>query len=602
MNETITAMYKTSNTLLNSLAAVIAATLVFPSATWAQYQQPPQYRQRRQFQRPAQFQQYAQPVNAQPVNARPRRMGPRPAIPASYLTPDQKQLLQLLRQGKEEEARDFLLKAVPKAKGTPSEGELYYLLALVEDRADDYKSELKYLKKVQELDSTAGSADTRRQMLIAKRIASCYYKMHDLDNAIAQYKVALMIDKTLTASDPTLSNLLESTMGCLVADKKYSEAQIYGEQLLQVTRSRAMSGNVLDLTIYFWAQLEMLNIYNNLKNEERRQQLRVSSIDLLNQLMAYRAERELQGAMPTPNAVRRTFMTEYIKANSPRSLSEFLWLANEFPSYTLPLIEWPAVNGRPKAVVLCVHGLGLENRAFTNFGRLMAQRGYTVLAMDVRGFGSWATTKGVDEASFDDSLTDIGSLIQLIKQRSPALPLFILGESMGGGIALRAGAEYPNQFQGIIASVPSAERYNEKAMTLKVAANFLKGADKDFDISSMVADKATSDPELQKLWELDPKAKLDMSPMELMKFDSFMNTTVKKCKDITKTPVLIAQGLKDRLVKPEGTVEMFKNVQSEDKTLLIIGDAEHLMFETERISPVLTDLVGSWLDNHLQLK
>ncbi len=524
---------------------------------------------------------------------------PRQASPISTLTPDQKQLLQLLQQGKEDQALDFLLKAVPQAKGTPSEGELYYLLALVEDRANDYKSCLKYLKKVQELDATAG-ADTRRQMLVVKRLGSCYYKLHDLDNAIAQYKVALMLDKTLSPNDPILASLLESTMGCLVADKKFSEAQVYGEQLLQVTGSRSMSGNLPELTAYFWAQLEMLNVYNNLKNEQARQQLRVSSMDLLNKLMAYRAQRELQGNLPAPNMVRRMLLGDYIRANNPRSLAEYLWLASEFHFHTLPLIEWPATDGRPKGVVLCVHGLGLENRAFTNFGHLMSQRGYTLLAMDVRGFGSWATTKGVDDASFDETLTDIGSLIQVVKQRAPQLPLFILGESMGGGIVLRAGAEYPNQFQGVIASVPSAERYDEKAMTIKVAANFLKGADKDFDISSMVADKATSDPTLQKEWELDPKAKLAMSPMELMKFDAFMDMTVRKCKDITKTPVMIAQGLKDKLVKPEGTVEMFKNVQSEDKTLLMIGDSEHLMFETDKISPVLVDSVSAWLDSHLQ--
>lgn len=570
---------------LSALAVASAAALAPGDGAMAQYQQ-----------QPAPFNPYAPPGNARPM-AMPASRPPAP--PSAYLTADQKQLLQLLQQGKEDQARDLLLKAIPQAKGTASEGELYYLLALVEDRANDYKSELKYLKKVQELDSAAG-ADTRRQMLVSKRIGSCYYKMHDLDNAAAQYKVALMVDKTLSANDPILSSLLESAMGCLVASKKYSEAQVYGEQLLQVAGNRAQSGNITDMTTYFWAQLELLNIYNNLKNEQGRQQLRVSSMDLLNRLMAYRAQREQQGNLPPPNAVRNMFLSEYIRANNPRSLAEYLWLASEFHFHTLPLIEWPAVNGPPKGVVLCVHGLGLENRAFTNFGHQMAQRGYTMLAMDVRGFGSWSTTKGVDEASFDDTLTDIGSLIQVIKQRAPGVPLFILGESMGGGIVLRAGAEYPDQFQGIIASVPSAERYDEKAMTLKVAANFLKGADKDFNISSMVADKATSDPTLQKAWELDPKAKLDMSPAELMKFDAFMNTTARKCKDITKTPVLIAQGLKDKLVKPEGTVDMFKNIQSEDKTILIIGNAEHLMFETDKISPVLTESVSSWLDNHLQ--
>jgi alpha-beta hydrolase superfamily lysophospholipase len=508
--------------------------------------------------------------------------------------------VQLLQEGKEEEGKQFLLKAIPQAKGTPSEAELHYLLAVVEDRENDYKSELKDLQRVLELDKASG-ADNRRQAFVLKRIGDCYYKMHYISNAVAQYKVALMLDKTISPNDPILSSLLEAILGALMADKKYADAQVYGEQLLQVTGNRALSGRSTDIATYFWAQLELLNVYKNAQNQQGYMRLRESTIDLLNRLMTYRAQLEAQGTLPPPEVVRQNFLSEYVRANNPRTLAEYLWLAHEFRTRTLPLIEWPAANGSPKATILCVHGLGLENRAFTAFGHEMAKRGYTVLAMDVRGFGSWAMTKGVDEASFEETISDIGSLIQVIRQRiAPGLPLFLLGESMGGGIALRAGAEYPREFQGIIASVPSAERFEQGQMTLKVAVNFLKGANKDFDIASMVANKATSDPTLQKIWENDPKAKLKMSPIELMKFDGFMRNTVKRCKGITTTPVLILQGLKDKLVKPEGTFEMFQNVQSEDKSILVIGNAEHLMFERESVSPIVIDSVATWLDNHLQ--
>lgn len=526
---------------------------------------------------------------------------PRPAGGAQTLTPAQAQLIQLLAAGKYDDARQFLQKAIGQAKGSVYESELYYQLAVIEYEEEDFKSALKDLQRVMELEQHKIGADPRRKIFVLKRIGDCYYKLNDPANAVTQYKVALLADKTLPHIDPLLGSLLESIVGALVAEKRHSEAQEYGEQLLQVTASRAGTGRTSDIAAYFWAQLELLNVYRETQNEQSEARLEASAVDLLNRLMSYRAKLEMQNQLPPPEMVRTAFLNEYVQDNRPRSLAEYLWLTAEYRTRTLPLIEWPAASGRPKASILCIHGLGLENRAFTNFGKEMSRRGYSVLAMDVRGFGSWTQVKGEDEASFDQTVEDIGGLIGLIKRRNPpGVPLFLLGESMGGGIALRAGATYPNEFQGIVTSVPSAERFQEKQMSLKVAVNFLKGPGKDFDIRSMVADKATSDPVLHKAWENDPKAKLAMSPIELMKFDAFMRTTVRKCKNIKGTPVLILQGLKDKLVKPEGTFEMFKNVEVSDKSILVIGNAEHLMFETENISPILMDSVSTWMDNHLQ--
>ena len=60
----------------------------------------------------------------------------------------------------------------------------------------------------------------------------------------------------------------------------------------------------------------------------------------------------------------------------------------------------------------------------------------------------------------------------------------------------------------------------------------------------------------------------------------------------------MVQGLKDKLVKPQGTYDLFAAVKSDDKTMMIIGDAEHLIFETDNQNVVVLDSLCSWIDKH----
>ncbi len=54
-----------------------------------------------------------------------------------------------------------------------------------------------------------------------------------------------------------------------------------------------------------------------------------------------------------------------------------------------PCLTWLPSSEKPKAVILCVHGLGLHNGTYADFGKRMAGLGYAVYAIDVRGFGSF---------------------------------------------------------------------------------------------------------------------------------------------------------------------------------------------------------------------
>ncbi|HWA69267.1 MAG TPA: alpha/beta fold hydrolase [Rhizomicrobium sp.] len=101
---------------------------------------------------------------------------------------------------------------------------------------------------------------------------------------------------------------------------------------------------------------------------------------------------------------------------------------------SLPLRRWEA--DAPRAVIVALHGMGDYSNAFDSPGKVWAKMGITTLAYDQRGFGAgpnpglWAGA-----AVMRDDLHDA---VAAAHARYPGIPLFALGESMGGAVLLTA--------------------------------------------------------------------------------------------------------------------------------------------------------------------
>ncbi|MBX9692378.1 MAG: alpha/beta fold hydrolase [Cyanobacteria bacterium] len=271
-----------------------------------------------------------------------------------------------------------------------------------------------------------------------------------------------------------------------------------------------------------------------------------------------------------------------------------------------PCQSWINPIGKPQACLLCIHGLGLHSGSYEFFAKEASQHGVAVFAIDVRGFGSWMKAQGREQVNFQSCIEDIKNALESIHSAYPGLPVFILGESMGGAIALRAAAEHPDLVDGLVSSVPAAERFKQGRTSMKVAGHMLAGPNKKFDIGSDIIDQATKNEELKREWKDDPLARMELSPKELIQFQEFMNDNHDYAKKIVDMPVLFVQGTADKLVKPEGTWELFNDVATTDKVFLAVP-SEHLIFEeaqTQDPNQRLQNMrmVSSWLVSKLGLR
>jgi alpha-beta hydrolase superfamily lysophospholipase len=277
-------------------------------------------------------------------------------------------------------------------------------------------------------------------------------------------------------------------------------------------------------------------------------------------------------------------------------VSTDLWNSLESGAKQVPARVWKAER-TPVAILLCVHGLGLHSGYYDALGRVLQTRGITTVAMDVRGFGAWATVSGKEHVKIDDAMRDVAIVSKFLRRMNPGKPIFLLGESMGGAIVLRAVAKYPDLVEGAISSVPAAGRFNAMETAGKVAWHILIRGNSDFNVGADIVKKVTEKEQLRNQWESDRFARLKLPPSEIIAFDTFMKENVQAAAAVVK-PVLITQGDKDKLVKPDSTIKLFRALATNDKNLVLLGDGEHLIFEAGQFSPVLIDSILGWISVH----
>jgi alpha-beta hydrolase superfamily lysophospholipase len=132
---------------------------------------------------------------------------------------------------------------------------------------------------------------------------------------------------------------------------------------------------------------------------------------------------------------------------------------------SLPLRHW-LPDGDPKAIVLAVHGINDYSNAFAMPATQWAKDGIATYAYDQRGFGAapdrgrWVGTYQLD--------ADVAMVSRLLRAKYPHVPLYLLGESMGGAVVITAatgwaGAEKPDA-DGIILVAPAV--WGEQTMNV----------------------------------------------------------------------------------------------------------------------------------------
>jgi len=249
-------------------------------------------------------------------------------------------------------------------------------------------------------------------------------------------------------------------------------------------------------------------------------------------------------------------------------------------------------------VIICVPGFGLQHGSFDEFGKRMAKVGYLVVSYDVRGFGAYTALKARHRIDLLRTLDDLTTSATLLNKEFPKLPIFILGESMGGSVALQFVAFHGDLVDGLIAAVPSAQRSDGWLADIKIGLDLLASPDQVANLESYLVNRVTTNDGLREKWEHDPESRFTITSAELDAYQSFLKRNDKCAKMITRTPVIIFQGLNDLLIRPEGAIKLVREITSPDKDLILIGKSQHLLFEQGQFNDDIISQVSNWMRMH----
>ena len=256
----------------------------------------------------------------------------------------------------------------------------------------------------------------------------------------------------------------------------------------------------------------------------------------------------------------------------------------------IPVRVWPS-HGRPRAVILALHGFGDSRDAWEWPAPILAGADLAVYAPDQRGFGE-APQRGW-WSSTDRMIADAREEAAWLHHMWPDLPLYIMGESMGGAVALRLDeTPNPTPVAGTILVSPAIWRFDPASRAFLAALDFLAPA-WTLDGSALPVHVVPSDnPAALRRLYFDPLT-LHASKLHAVRGLVDLMATARREASQARTPLLVLYGDDDQLV-PSGPMDSFWRALPADARLDMIPAGHHLLLRDRHGGRATQDIV-SWI-------
>jgi len=270
-------------------------------------------------------------------------------------------------------------------------------------------------------------------------------------------------------------------------------------------------------------------------------------------------------------------------------------------STQLQVRVWPAKT--PQRIVIGVHGFNDYSKAFDPLARsLVAELQATVYAYDQRGFGA-NPAPGVWPGA-DRLIEDLREVVSKLRDRHPGLPITVIGESMGGAVALRASTEPPGlSTSQLILKAPALWGAETMPWFQRASLKMLNTVMPDLTLSGRglrtLGIKPTDDPEVSRDLSRDPLFIKETRVSSLVGVTDLMGQALHHPISFPM-PTLVLYGLNDRIIPPAPICSWLTRLEGESSSLpehvrfLIYPEGWHLLTRQLRAAEVIQD-IARWI-------
>lgn len=272
----------------------------------------------------------------------------------------------------------------------------------------------------------------------------------------------------------------------------------------------------------------------------------------------------------------------------------------EHASFTLtsrdgfPLAGHFWIPPHPKAMVAVIHGLGEHSGRYARFARAAAAQNIGVVAIDLRGHGaSFGERTYVDR--FSDYLLDADALMGLARKLAAGLPLFLMGHSMGGAIAMRWVAERQPDLVGLILSSAALKIGNDVSRLLINLAPVISRFAPHLRVKKVEPDLISRDKAEVEAYRKDPLVCHLPTPARTGAELLWAIESNRAAARVQGLPLYLFHGSADLLTDPNGSRELYTLWGCPDKTLRIWPGSRHEALNDLDRDAVMEELFA-WVD------
>jgi acylglycerol lipase len=243
-----------------------------------------------------------------------------------------------------------------------------------------------------------------------------------------------------------------------------------------------------------------------------------------------------------------------------------------------------------RATVVLAHGASEHSGRYAWTAERLAERGYVTYALDHRGHG-----KSEGPRAYVDRMDNlVADLDQLVDMASSGGPLFLLGHSMGGAVALAYTARHQEKLDGLILSAPLAA-LEAASPAQRVAGRVLSLVAPKLGIVPIDSSGVSRDPAVVSDYDNDPLN--HHGKLAARTVNELASTIAGFPEAVSRMtlPMLVMHGTGDRIVPPMATDMIEQRAGSDDLTVIRYDGLYHELLnepERERVAGDIAD----WLD------
>lgn len=254
---------------------------------------------------------------------------------------------------------------------------------------------------------------------------------------------------------------------------------------------------------------------------------------------------------------------------------------------------------KERAGVLIVHGLGEHSGRYDRLMENLAENGIRSFAYDHRGHGRSSGKRG-HVRRFRKYLDDLEIMVEKSRETfSSGIPLFLLGHSMGGLIALNYAQQKNGKIDGIAVSSPALEPAARPAKAVVLAVRALSVLVPSFSLDNGLDPQFLShDRKIVDGYLADQLVHRKITAQWAVEFIRAGEQT-RHNGHLLELPVLMQVAGRDRLVSPEASRGFFETICAYDKTLRFYESMYHEIYnETEAFRKQAVEDLVKWINEH----